>query len=126
MRGQSKSFSHLFPLFCFLLFAPSLYAQGTRPPVPYSAYNAWRSIGASEVAQDGNWIAYALVPQDGDGELVVRNLKTTQEYRQPRGNNPKLTADSRFVVFRIAPLKADVDKAKKEARRVAQKRNGHP
>src|SRR5204862_7433067 len=52
-------------------------------------------------------------PQAGDGQLVVRNLKTNVEHRAPRGRDATITSDGKFVVFSIAPLKADVDKARK-------------
>lgn len=91
--------------------------QVPKQPIPYSAYNGWRSIQGSQLARNGEWVAYALVPQDGDGELVVRSLKTNVEYRQPRGIAPRITADSGYVVFRIAPLKADTDRAKKEKKK---------
>ena len=35
----------------------------------------------TKLSADGTWLAYALTPQDGDGELVVRNLKTNAEIR---------------------------------------------
>ena len=59
------------------------------------------------------WLAYALTPQDGDGELVVRNLKTNAEIRAARGRDPLITQDNRFVVFAVAPYKKDVDPARK-------------
>ena len=86
-------------------------------PISYEAYDGWRAIQGTQVSRDGTWLAYALVPQDGDGELVVRNLKTDKEYRAARGSAPVLTVDGKFVVFTIAPVKADVDKAKKEKRK---------
>jgi hypothetical protein len=82
-------------------------------PISYDAYDGWRSIQGTRIARDGSRLVYALVPQDGDGELVARNLKTGTEYRHPRGKDPVITADGRFVVFAIAPLKAEMDKAKK-------------
>ncbi|MBP1661166.1 MAG: Peptidase prolyl oligopeptidase active site domain protein, partial [Candidatus Aminicenantes bacterium] len=57
------------------------------------------------------------VPQDGDGELVALNLKTNKEYRAARGKQPVITVDGKFVVFTIAPPKADVDKAKKDKKK---------
>ena len=67
--------------------------------------------------RDGAWFVYTLAPQDGDGELVVRNLKTGADSRYARGRGALITADSRFVVYAIAPPKADVDKAKKEKKK---------
>jgi len=88
-----------------------------KKPISYEAYDGWRAIQGTQVSRDGTWLAYALVPQDGDGELVVRNLKTDKEYRAARGSAPVLTVDGKFAVFTIAPVKADVDKAKKEKKK---------
>jgi len=89
----------------------------TKKPITHDVYDGWKSIQGTKVSRDGIWVAYALVPQDGDGELVVRNLKTSVEYRAARGRTPTITPDSRFVVFEKSPLKADVDKARKAKRR---------
>src|SRR5262245_45820404 len=90
-------------------------AQQSAPkkPITHDVYDSWKSIQAPKLSADGVWLAYAVTPQDGDGELVVRNLKTNQELRAPRGREPVITSDGHFVVFSIAPLKKDVDAARK-------------
>jgi dienelactone hydrolase len=94
-------------------------------PISYDAFDGWRAIQGTKVSRDGTWLVYALAPQDGDGELVVRNLKTGAETRQARGRDPVITADDKHVVFTIAPIKADVDKAKKEKKKPEeQPKNG--
>ena len=92
-------------------------ALAAKKPLTYDAYDGWRSIQGTQLARDGSWLVYALVPQDGDGELVALNLKTNKEYRAARGRGPILTVDGKFVVFTIAPPKAEVDKAKKEKKK---------
>ncbi len=105
-------------------------------------YDSWRSIQGQTLSRDGKFIAYAVIPQDGDGEIVVRNLATTTEFRSGRGwrpptppptgdgaeptaglpggfgqnpaTRPRITADNRFAIFTIEPNKADVLKARKE------------
>src|ERR1043165_5130505 len=127
------------------LFATMLSAQqqtATKRPLTHQDYDAWRSIGASQISRDGKFVAYAYVPQDGDGEIVVRNLATGVDWRAPRGYRPPVpppddpatnvaefqaeqarllrpvfTADSRFVVFSTEPTKAEVTKAKKEKKK---------
>jgi dipeptidyl aminopeptidase/acylaminoacyl peptidase len=84
-----------------------------KKPITHDVYDGWRTIQGTKISRDGVWVAYALVPQDGDGELIVRNLKTNAEYRAPRGRDPVITPDEKFVIFAKAPLKADVDKARK-------------
>jgi dipeptidyl aminopeptidase/acylaminoacyl peptidase len=105
-------------------------------------YDSWRSILASQVSRDGKFVAYAYMPQDGDGEVVVRNIATGVDWKASRGYRPPVpppddpganiaefqaeqarllrpvfTADSRFLLFGIEPTKADLNKAKKEKKK---------
>jgi dipeptidyl aminopeptidase/acylaminoacyl peptidase len=89
-------------------------AATAKKRITHDVYDSWRSIQGTKISRDGTWLVYALVPQEGDGDLVARNLKTNSEFRQPRGRDPLITVDGKFVVFTIVPLKADTDKAKKE------------
>jgi len=97
--------------------APSGHALGAKKPVSYDGYDGWRSIQGTQLSRDGQWLVYALVPQDGDGELVALDLKAGKEFRAARGKQPVITPDGKFVVFSVAPLKADVDKAKKDKKK---------
>src|ERR1019366_9417239 len=84
---------------------------------------------------DGKFLVYGLFPQEGDGEVVIRNLVTGKEQREPAGLRPAPTpptpdqegpapeargavltfsADSKKVVFSTFPPKAESDKAKKD------------
>src|SRR5215218_10643208 len=131
----------------FALLATMTLAQqqATAPAkrlLTHQDYDSWRSILAQQVSRDGKFVAYAYVPQDGDGEIVVRNVATGVDWRAPRGYRPPVpppddpgtniaefqaeqarllrpvfTADSRFLVFTIEPTKADVTKAKKEKKK---------
>ena len=99
---------------------PVATASGTaaaKKPLSYDAYDGWRSIQGTQLSRDGQWLVYALVPQDGDGELVALNLKTNKEYRAARGKQPVIAVDGKFVAFTVAPIKADVDKAKKDKKK---------
>src|SRR5262245_29904346 len=33
-------------------------------------YDSWRSIQAPQISRDGKFVAYAFLPQDGDGEVI--------------------------------------------------------
>jgi dipeptidyl aminopeptidase/acylaminoacyl peptidase len=100
-----------------LAFTTGVAAGPAKKPIEYDAYNGWRSIQGTELSRDGQWLVYALTPQDGDGDLVVLNLKTNAEFRAARGRQAVITADGKFVVFTIAPVKAEVDKAKKDKKK---------
>lgn len=81
--------------------------SGAKKPLTYDVVDAWRSIGANRLSNDGQWLAYAVTAQGDDGELIVRNLKSGQEFKHPRGSAPVFTADSKIVVFTILPPKSD-------------------
>src|SRR6266571_1947551 len=125
-------------------FACALGQQTAAPKraLTHRDYDSWRSIPAPQISRDGKFIAYAFMAQDGDSEIVVRNLTTGVDQRAPRGYHPPVpppddpganigeflaaqarlvrpvfAADTRFVVFSIEPTKAEVTKAKKEKKK---------
>ncbi len=131
--------------FCLLFPALSSAQQGAarrqtaaKRALTHQDYDAWRGIQAQTLSRDGKFLAYAAVPQDGDGEIIVRNLASGAEFRHGRGwrpptplpsdpeagpaafqavagaVRPRFTADNRFAIFTIEPNKADVLKARKE------------
>jgi dipeptidyl aminopeptidase/acylaminoacyl peptidase len=98
---------------CALPLASAAQPAAAKKPITHDVYDSWKSIQGTKLSPDGVWLAYALTPEDGDGELVVRNLKTNAEIHAARGREPLITMDSRFVVFALAPYKKDVDQARK-------------
>jgi dipeptidyl aminopeptidase/acylaminoacyl peptidase len=122
----------------FVVLTAALAAQPVAPrPLTHQDFDAWRSIGAPQVSRDGQWLAYAFMPQDGDGEIIAKELATGRELRVPVGSlppptatpgeenpNPEapptprsirlvLTSDSRFLIANTHPSKADVLAARK-------------
>ena len=110
------------------------FAQSKRP-LNHNDYDGWRAITGERLSNDGKFLVYGLFPQEGDGEVVIRNLVTGKEQREPAGMRPAPTpptpgeegpataapsailtfsADSRTVVFSTFPAKAESDKAKKD------------
>ncbi|HVF22253.1 MAG TPA: hypothetical protein VM941_04225, partial [Pyrinomonadaceae bacterium] len=130
----------------FALLVTMAYAQApataAKRALTHQDYDSWRSISAQQVSREGKFVAYAYVPQDGDGEIVVRNIATGVDWRAPRGYRPPVpppddpgtnvaeiqaeqarllrpvfTANSRFLIFGTEPTKAELNKAKKEKRK---------
>ncbi|MGW8267718.1 MAG: hypothetical protein ACWGSQ_15240, partial [Longimicrobiales bacterium] len=101
-----------------LALPPTLTAQtAEKRPLDHDAYDIWKSVGDQILAKNGEWLAYTLVPGDGDAVLIARNLRHGAEITIPRGDAPKLTPDSRFLVFTIQPMQAVVDSLEKEGTR---------
>lgn len=124
-----------------LFLALPLAAQSLAPKraLTQADWDHWRSITGAALSNDGKWAAYTLVPQVGDGELVIRSVQGTTEYRIPRGylgrpnNVPgglrppagatgegetgpptappgQFSSDSRFVVVTTQPFQAEVER----------------
>src|ERR1035437_9107622 len=113
---------------------PMSFAQ-TKRPLNHGDYDGWRSIVGQRLSADGKFLVYGLFPQEGDGEVVIRNLATGKEQREPAGQRPApvppapdqegpppeargatvtFSAVSKTLVFSTFPAKAENDKAKKD------------
>jgi len=79
-------------------------------PLTYDVVDYWKSIQGTRLSDDGQWLAYATTAPGDDGELVVRNLRTGQEFKQARGLSPQFTPDAKFVVFTVAQPKAEEER----------------
>ena len=66
-------------------FAAPLGAQSATKVLTQADWDKWKSISAPALSNDGKWAVYTLVPQVGDGELVIRSTSGATEYRVPRG-----------------------------------------
>jgi len=118
-----------------LIAAALLISAQTRRPLNHRDYDGWRAIVGQRLSADGKFLGYGVFPQEGDGEIVIRNLVTGKEQREPAGARPQPTAaavpeegpapeargvtiafsaDSRTLVFSTFPAKADSEKAKKD------------
>ena len=78
--------------FAFLLLAlvsASMMAAQSKRPLRHTDYDAWRNIVSQKLSPDGSFLAYGLFPQEGDGEVIVRNLKSGAEWREPAGARPE-------------------------------------
>ncbi len=130
----------------FLVFTLVALAQPKRP-LNHRDYDGWKSIQSQLLSRDGKFLAYALFPEEGDGDLVVRNLATGKELHENAGAVPTtpdttdvetpeagppaprsirivFTHDNAFVVASAFPTKAETDKAKKEHKRAEEMPQG--
>jgi dipeptidyl aminopeptidase/acylaminoacyl peptidase len=107
----------------------------TKRPLNHKDYDPWRSIVDQKLSNDGKFLAYGAFPQDGDGEVIIRNLVTGKEQREPAGARPAPTpvtpgeegpapearvltlvfsSDNKTLVFSTFSTKAANDQAKKD------------
>ncbi len=95
-----------------LLLLSSLgYAQ-TKKALTHDVYDGWKSAGERQISNDGNFIVYAINPQEGDGEVIIQNVKTGYTKKIERGYNATISQDSRFAIVKIKAPYQDTRQAK--------------
>ncbi|HET7553665.1 MAG TPA: prolyl oligopeptidase family serine peptidase [Gemmatimonadaceae bacterium] len=106
-------------------------APAAKRPLTQAAFDSWRAIRDVALSNDGRWAAWSLVPQVGDGEVVLRDLRSGKEVRHTRGYigrpqmkpgatrddairfpAPRFTADGKYLVFTIEPSREEYEKAR--------------
>jgi len=81
-------------------------------PLTFSDLMKLRQIQDAAISKDGAWVAYALVPDRGDGEAVIRSIAGDTEYLVERGSGPQISADGLWVAAVIEPTLEEREKAR--------------
>ena len=91
--------------YCSVLLLIGLFhpAFSQKKPLDHSVYDGWENVGERVLSPDGKFLVYTILPQEGDGRLIIRSTETDYAKEIPRGANAEISADSRFVVFHIRP-----------------------
>lgn len=129
-------------LLVVLLLTPALLpAAAERRPLGHRDFDGWRTITGQVLSRDGRFLAHAFMPQEGDGEVIVRELASGRELRAAAGALPPvpmtgseadperppprrsvnvfLTSDSRFAVANTFPARADTLQARRDGKAAA-------
>ena len=97
-------------------------------------FDTWNAINGQTLSRDGHWLAYGVFPQEGDGVVVIRDLKTGKEFKEPAGELPQpaaadeggdgpppvravkisFTQDGSHLAYLAFPTAEAVNKAKKD------------
>lgn len=88
----------------------SLSAQ--KKPLDHTVYDSWKSLANVSVSDDGKYAASLINPQEGDGQLWVRELKNQNEYTLLRAYKYAFTPDGKYVIAQIKASFADLRSAK--------------
>jgi dipeptidyl aminopeptidase/acylaminoacyl peptidase len=100
-------------------------APQAQRPIELADILAWKSIGTSDVSNDGRWVAYRVSPNDGDSDVVIRSVGSDKEYRfqvgEGTGGSLVFSDDSRWVAFTIAPSKKEAERLKKQQKPLRNK-----
>jgi dipeptidyl aminopeptidase/acylaminoacyl peptidase len=110
MKIKSKKqvpFLVSFLLGCIFIFTPLLrmHADTGKQPLTFRDIMAFKSIRDAFISEDGQWVVYHVQPDRGAGEAVVYNIESHKATILRPGENPKMTADSRWVAAAVDPGK---------------------
>ena len=127
-----RAFRLISVLFLGLLTVTAATAQ--KRPITAKDFDSWKAINGQTLSRDGHWLAYGVFPQEGDGVVVIRDLKTGKEFKEPAGELPQpaaaeegadapppvravkisFTQDGTHLAFLAYPTADAVKKAKKD------------
>lgn len=97
----------LLPIAVLVMGAASLAAVAEKKPLDHDAFDSWKSVRVLPLSNNGEWSAFTIDPQEGDGTLVLRNNRKGTRIEIERGYRPSFSADSRYAVALIkAPFAA--------------------
>ncbi len=91
----------------------------------------WKSIRSAGVSNDGQWFAYVLAPNEGDGDVVIRPTAAQAKVwrfaigepitvpfnpfdQTARSSSLVLSGDAKWAAFTTYPMAADAKKLKKD------------
>jgi len=99
----------------FLLLLPGIFALAQqKKPLDHSVYDHWKDLKNTVISQNGQFAAYEIDPQEGDGWVYLYNIRKNQRDSMPRGIKPTFTADGRLLVYRIKPVFDSVRKMQRK------------
>ncbi|MEX1311651.1 MAG: prolyl oligopeptidase family serine peptidase [Candidatus Sulfomarinibacteraceae bacterium] len=93
--------------------AAAVAGAGDRP-LTFRDLMQFRQIEDTVISTDGTWIAAALVPDRGDGEVLARSTTGETEVHVERGAEPEISDDARWLVSKITPTLEAREKARRD------------
>lgn len=96
----------LLSLFLTLYIPLVLFSQSSeKKALDHSVYDNWNRLSHQTISQDGNWISFEINPQDGDGNLFLKNPSLKYENTFARGYKASIAPNNNFIAFHFKPEK---------------------
>ena len=104
---------------CLLTIVAVPLAAQQKRALDHSDYSIWKRIQNDVLSANGEWLAYGLVPGDGDATLILQSLDDDRSLTVERGASPRFNNGSRYLIALVEPSESAMDEAKEEDRRGA-------
>ncbi len=105
----------IFIVFASFLWSMCAYSQ--KKPLDHTVYDGWESIAERQISNNGQWVAFTVTPQEGDGKLMIAKADGSSMMEIPRGSNISFSADNDFLVFKIKPTYKETREARIKKKR---------
>ena len=105
-----------------LAMSLAIFSFAQKPPIDHSVYDSWKKISELKAPFNGRWIAYSVVPEEGDCLAVFYDALTGRKIQVPRGVNASITEAQDYAVVTVKPEYAK----SREARIKKQKEDKMP
>ncbi|MDR9416005.1 MAG: S9 family peptidase, partial [Gracilimonas sp.] len=109
---QSYKIRTFFLVLIGLMTTTSATAQGV---LSFEDVMKFEDIGSIELSDNGNWVAYEVWPDRGDGKVEVKSTNGRTTYSMELGASPKITPNGAWVAaFRKVPLAEELKDSKEK------------
>lgn len=85
-------------------------AVGAKKVLDHTSFDDWKGVKNAGISNNGEWAAYSVDPQEGDGVLFFYNTRTGKRVEIARGYQASFTADGKWG---LALVKAEYAKTRK-------------
>ena len=105
---------HIISLFCLLIPIFGFSQQSGKKIVGHEELVSWNKIRNTGISENGKWVHYRLVADEGDPTLVVVNTDTKAEKRFPRVKKAGMSFDGETLIFLTTPYQDSVKNLKRK------------
>lgn len=103
----------MYKLFLFSgIILSSLHSFAQKKPLNHTVYDYWQSMSEEKISNDGKYVAFSVLPQQGDAQLFIKNIKTNVSFDYPRANGLNFSFDNQYAAFLIKPFFKESRQAK--------------
>jgi dipeptidyl aminopeptidase/acylaminoacyl peptidase len=109
---QSYKIRTFFLVLIGLMTTTSATAQGV---LSFEDVMKFEDIGSIELSDNGNWVAYEVWPDRGDGKVEVKSTNGRTTYSMELGASPKISPNGAWVAaFRKVPMAEELKDSKEK------------
>jgi len=101
----------IFTLFFSILFLANISAASAQGQFTFEDVMKFKSINNPVLSANGDWIAFGVWPERGDGEARIKQTDGNIEYAIERGERPQISANSRWVAAIVKPPFLELENA---------------